>query len=45
MIEPVNPGGKGGFILGPGCEIASDAPFENIQALVEAGKESGVYRK
>jgi uroporphyrinogen-III decarboxylase len=38
-------GEKGGFTLGSGCEIASDAPFENIQALVEAGKEYGVYRK
>jgi len=38
-------GDGGGFILGFGCEIASDAPFANIQALVNAGKKYGPYRK
>jgi len=38
-------GDGGGFILGSGCEIASDAPFANIQALVNAGKKYGPYRK
>jgi uroporphyrinogen-III decarboxylase len=38
-------GDGGGFILGSGCEIASDAPFVNIQALVNAGKKYGFYRK
>jgi uroporphyrinogen-III decarboxylase len=37
--------GSGGFILGSGCEIASDAPFANIQAFVNAGKKYGTYRK
>ncbi len=37
--------GSGGFILGSGCEIASDAPFANLQALVHAGKKYGFCRK
>jgi uroporphyrinogen-III decarboxylase len=43
LIEVCGEGG--GFILGSGCEIASDAPFANIQALVNAGKKYGTYRK
>ena len=43
LIEVCGEGG--GFILGSGCEIASDAPFENIQAIVDAGKKYGPYRK
>ncbi|MHA1269401.1 MAG: uroporphyrinogen decarboxylase family protein [Candidatus Helarchaeota archaeon] len=35
----------GGFILGSGCEVASDAKFENVQAMISAGKKYGVYRK
>ena len=38
-------GDGGGFILGSGCEIASNALFANIQALVNAGKKFGTYRK
>ena len=43
LIEVCGEGG--GYILGSGCEVASDAPFENIQAIIEAGKKYGVYRK
>ncbi|HUY01421.1 MAG TPA: uroporphyrinogen decarboxylase family protein [Candidatus Deferrimicrobium sp.] len=43
LIEVCGEGG--GYILGSGCEIASDAPFENVQAIVNAGKKYGVYRK
>ncbi|MBD3229888.1 MAG: hypothetical protein GF329_17025 [Candidatus Lokiarchaeota archaeon] len=35
----------GGFILGSGCEVASDAKFENVQAMIDAGKKYGKYRR
>jgi uroporphyrinogen-III decarboxylase len=43
LIEVCGEGG--GYILGSGCEIASDAPFENVQAIINAGKKYGTYRK
>jgi hypothetical protein len=43
IIENCKEGG--GFILGSGCEVASDAKFENVQALIDAGKKYGSYRQ
>jgi hypothetical protein len=34
----------GGYVLGTGDQVARDTPFENIQALVEAGLEYGEYQ-
>jgi len=31
----------GGFILGSGCSVPSDAKPANFRALIEAGKEQG----
>ncbi|SMB94956.1 Uroporphyrinogen-III decarboxylase [Thermanaeromonas toyohensis ToBE] len=36
-------GEGGGFILSSGCEVPLDTPFENVQAMIEAAKEYGVY--
>jgi len=36
-------GAAGGFILSPGCEVPRDTPFENLEALVAAAREDGVY--
>lgn len=38
-------GEDGGFILSSGCEVAIDAPFENIKALINSASKYGVYRK
>lgn len=43
IIEKCKEGG--GFILGSGCEVASDAKFENVQAMIDAGKKYGSYRQ
>jgi len=36
---------NGGFILGSGCEVSSDAKFENVQAMIDAAKTYGVYKR
>jgi uroporphyrinogen decarboxylase len=33
-----------GFILGPGCELGTETPDDNIYALVEAAKKYGRYQ-
>jgi uroporphyrinogen decarboxylase len=33
----------GGFIMGPGCALPADTPFENVQALIECARREGVY--
>ncbi|MHA1144962.1 MAG: uroporphyrinogen decarboxylase family protein [Candidatus Helarchaeota archaeon] len=43
LIDICAPGG--GFLLGSGCEISSNAPFENIQIMINHAKKHGVYRK
>ncbi len=43
IIENCKEGG--GFILGSGCEVASDAKFENVQAMINAGKRYGIYHR
>jgi MtaA/CmuA family methyltransferase len=40
-IELYAPGG--GYVLSPGCTLPYDTPFENVRALVEAGRSFGVY--
>jgi len=42
LIEACSKGG--GFILGPGCAMATGTPAENIHALVESAKLYGTYR-
>ncbi|MHA1310631.1 MAG: uroporphyrinogen decarboxylase family protein [Candidatus Helarchaeota archaeon] len=42
IIEKCKEGG--GFILGSGCEVASDAKFINVQAMINAGKKYGIYK-
>jgi uroporphyrinogen-III decarboxylase len=42
LIEECGKGG--GYILGAGC-IADDPKLENLQAMMEAIREYGVYRK
>lgn len=34
-IECLDLGGKEGFILAPGCDLPSDTPVENLQAIAE----------
>jgi uroporphyrinogen decarboxylase len=34
-LECLDLGGKEGFILAPGCDLPSDTPVENIQAITE----------
>lgn len=41
LIEDCGPGG--GYVLGAGC-VADDPKLENLQAMVSAAKEHGVYR-
>jgi uroporphyrinogen decarboxylase len=36
-------GAGGGFILGPGCALSEDTPLENIDALMAARDQYGVY--
>ena len=43
LIETVGEGG--GFILSSGCEVAFDAPFENIKAIIDSAYKYGIYRK
>ena len=43
LIETIGEGG--GFILSSGCEVAIDAPFENIKAIIDSAKKCGTYRK
>ncbi len=31
------------LILGAGCSMAGDTPHENIDAVIEAAREAGVY--
>ncbi len=38
LIEEMKP--FGGFILGPGCDLAPTIPLENLQAMAKASKES-----
>lgn len=40
-IEVLAP--QGGLILGPGCALGLDTPFENIHALIESAKKYGTY--
>jgi MtaA/CmuA family methyltransferase len=35
------PGGR--YVLSPGCTLAYDTPFENVHALMDAGRQLGVY--
>jgi MtaA/CmuA family methyltransferase len=42
LIDICKPGG--GFILGPGCDIAPATPAANLHALVEAARKWGSYR-
>ncbi len=43
LIDTV--GESGGFILSSGCEVAYDARFENIKALIDSAHKYGTYRK
>ncbi|MHA1265916.1 MAG: uroporphyrinogen decarboxylase family protein [Candidatus Helarchaeota archaeon] len=43
LITTVGEGG--GFILSSGCEVAFDAPFENIKTIIDSALQYGVYRK
>ncbi len=43
LINTVGEGG--GFILSSGCEVAIDAPFENVKAIIDAAYKYGIYRK
>jgi uroporphyrinogen decarboxylase len=36
-------GAGGGFIMGPGCALPADTPFENVQTLIECARREGVY--
>ena len=36
-LENLSPGG--GFILGPGCALPSDTPYENIYAMIETANK------
>ncbi|MGQ9629547.1 MAG: uroporphyrinogen decarboxylase family protein [bacterium] len=40
-IRQAGPGG--GYILGTGDQVARDTPFENIRAMIEAGRKYGKY--
>jgi MtaA/CmuA family methyltransferase len=40
-IELYAPGG--GYVLSPGCTLAYETPFENVRALVDAGRQFGIY--
>lgn len=40
-IDILAPGGR--FILGPGCALGFNTPSENIDALINAAKDYGVY--
>jgi uroporphyrinogen-III decarboxylase len=33
----------GGYVLSPGCTLPYETPFENVRALVDAGRQFGVY--
>ena len=41
MLSTMGPGG--GFIMGPGCALPADTPFENVQTLMECARREGVY--
>jgi uroporphyrinogen decarboxylase len=41
MMSTMGPGG--GFIMGPGCALPADTPFENVQTLMECARREGVY--
>ncbi len=41
LVQEVGEGG--GFILSSGCSVPYDAKFENVKAMVEAGKKYGTY--
>jgi len=41
MLNTMGPGG--GFIMGPGCALPADTPFENVQTLMECSRRDGVY--
>ncbi len=43
LIETVGEGG--GFILSSGCEVAFDAPIENVKAIIDAAYKYGYYRQ
>lgn len=43
LIEKCGEGG--GFILSSGCDVPPDAPFENVQAMIDAAQTYGVYRR
>ena len=43
LIKEVAPGG--GYLLGSGCEVASDCPPKNIQLIIDYVKKHGTYRK
>ena len=41
VIETVKP--RGNFILGTSDYLETNTPYDNIQALVDAGREYGAY--
>ncbi len=41
--ELIQSAGPGGFILSSGCEVPRDTPPENIEAMVQAARDSGAY--
>ncbi len=41
LMEEVGQGG--GFILSSGCSVPYDAKFENVQAMIQAGKKYGTF--
>jgi len=40
-IELYAPGG--GYVLSPGCTLAYETPFQNVRAMVDAGRQFGIY--
>lgn len=41
LIRKCAPGGR--FILGPGCFLPIDTPYENVKTMVESAKKYGKY--
>jgi uroporphyrinogen-III decarboxylase len=40
-IKAAAPGGR--FMLGPGCMLPLDVPYENVEAMVRAAQTYGRY--
>ncbi len=38
-------GREGRYVLGPGCTLPWETPFENVRTIVESGREYGRYRE